>query len=104
VISNAQAVLAIELLTGAQAVEWRAVFQYDPNQPAPKLLDLANAEAQARQFEDAVNDRAQNIATQLGHGTRELYLRIRAAAKPVFRDRPLDGDIRALRRAIFTRS
>jgi histidine ammonia-lyase len=101
VISNAQSVLAIELLTGAQAVEWRAVFQYDPNQPAPKLLDLANAEAQARQFEDAVNERAQNIATQLGRGTRELYLRIRAAARPVFRDRPLDGDIRAVRRAVF---
>jgi len=104
VISNAQSVLAIELLTGAQAVEWRAVFQYDPNQRAPKLLDLANAEAQAKQFEDAVGDRAPNIATQLGHGTRELYLRIRAAAKPVFRDRPLDGDIRAVRRAIITRS
>jgi len=103
VMSNVQAVLAIELLTGAQAVEWRAVFNYDPNQSAPQLLDLANAESQARQFEEAVKDRAPNIATQLGKGTRELYLRVREAARPVFRDRPLDDDIRAVRKLIAHR-
>lgn len=100
VISNVQAVLAIELLTAAQAVEWRAVFNYDPNRPAPKLLDVTNAEAQARQFEESVSGRSANIATQLGAGSRELYLRIRDAAAPVFRDRPLDGDIRAVRRKV----
>jgi histidine ammonia-lyase len=100
VISNVRSVLAIELLTGAQAVEWRAVFNYDPNEPAPKLLELEHAEAQARQFEEAVRDRAPHIATQLGQGTRELYLSVRAAAKPVFHDRPLDDDIRAVRRMI----
>ena len=100
VLSNVQSVLAIELLTAAQAVEWRAVFNYDPNRPAPQLLDVANAEAQARQFEEAVKDRAQNIATQLGKGSRELYLKVREAAQPVFRDRPLDGDVRAVRRLI----
>jgi histidine ammonia-lyase len=100
VLSNVQSVLAIELLAAAQAIEWRAVFQYDPNQPAPRLLDLSNAEAQARQFEEAVKDRASNIATQLGKGTRELYLRVRAAAPPVFYDRPLDDDIRAARKLV----
>ena len=100
VLANVQSVLAIELLTAAQAVEWRAVFNYDPNRPAPQLLDVANAEAQARQFEDAVSGKAQNIATQLGKGSRELYLKVRAAAQPVFRDRPLDGDVRAVRRVI----
>lgn len=98
VISNVQSVLAIELLTAAQAVEWRAVFNYDPKRPAPKLLEVEHAEAQARQFEEAVNGRAANIATQLGQGTRELYLKVRAAAKPVLFDRPLDDDIRAARR------
>jgi histidine ammonia-lyase len=101
VISNVHSVLAIELLTAAQAVEWRAVFNYDPNQPAPRLLDAKHAETQARQFEEAVKDRAANIATQLGSGTRELYLRVRQAAQPVFADRPLDGDIRAVRRVIL---
>ena len=100
VLSNVRSVLAIELLTAAQAVEWRAVFNYDPNQPAPRLLDVANAEAQARQFEDAVSGKSANIATQLGTGTRELYLKVRTAAEPVFRDRPLDGDIRAARGVI----
>jgi len=97
VLSNVRSILAIELLTAAQAVEWRAVFNYDPNQPAPKLLEIEHAEAQARQFEDAVRDKSANIATQLGTGTRELYLNVRKAARPVFFDRPLDGDIRAAR-------
>jgi histidine ammonia-lyase len=101
VLSNVQSILAIELLAAAQAVEWRAVFQYDPNQPAPRLLDLANAEAQARQFEDAVKDKSHNIATQLGKGTRQLYLRVRAAAPPVLFDRPLDDDIRAARKLVL---
>jgi len=100
VLSNVRSVLAIELLTAAQAVEWRAVFNYDPNQPAPRLLDVTHAEAQARQFEDAVSGKSQNIATQLGRGTRELYVAVRAAARPVFFDRPLDGDIRAVRNVI----
>jgi histidine ammonia-lyase len=100
VLSNVRSVLAIELLTAAQAVEWRAVFNYDPNQPAPRLLDVQHAEAQARQFEEAVDGKANNIATQLGRGTRELYLKVRAAARPVVYDRPLDGDIRAVRLVI----
>lgn len=100
VLSNVQSVLGIELLTAAQAVEWRVAFQYDPNQHAPALLEISHADQQARDFEERVADRATNIATQLGTGTRELYLRIRAAADPVFYDRPLDGDIRRVRRRV----
>jgi histidine ammonia-lyase len=103
VLSNVEAILAIELLTAAQAVEWRAVFQYDPNRSAPKLLELEHAEAQARQFTEAVAGRAENIATQLGRGTRQLYLAVRAVANPVLFDRPLDGDIRAVRRILAER-
>src|SRR6185295_2237742 len=100
VISNVQSVLAIELLTGAQAVEWRAVFPYDPK-ATPRPLDLEHAEAQARDFEAGARGQAEHIATHLGTGTRALYLQIRAAAQPVFFDRPLDGDIRAVRRVIL---
>jgi histidine ammonia-lyase len=96
VVSNAQAVLAIELLVAAQAVEWRVAFHFDPNQRAPKLLSLADADQQARDFAARIADRTA-IAANLGEGTRELYLRIRTAAQPVLEDRPLDGDIRALR-------
>lgn len=101
VLANVQSILGIELLAAAQAIEWRAVFQYDPNQPAPRLLDLKHAEAQAKQFEEAVKDRAANIATQLGKGTRELYLKVRAVAPAVFYDRPLDDDIRAARKLVL---
>jgi len=101
VIANVQSVLAIELLAAAQAVEWRATFPFDPNQPSPRMHDLAQAEAQATRFEELVRDRASEIAASLGTGTGKLYLQVREAAKPVFRDRPLDGDIRAVRRVIL---
>ena len=97
VVSNVEAVLAIELLCAAQAVEWRVAFNLDPNQRAPRLLGLDEAEEQARTFEERVRGRARDIAKKLGRGTAELYLSIRKAAEPVLRDRALDGDIRAAR-------
>ncbi|HEY3055346.1 MAG TPA: histidine ammonia-lyase [Thermoanaerobaculia bacterium] len=97
VIANVEAVLAIELLTGAQAVEWRVGMNLDPTQHAPKLLGLAEAEQQAQAFQSRVEGKAQQIAQQLGSGTRALYLRVREIAQPVFKDRPLHDDIRRLR-------
>lgn len=100
VISNAQSVLAIELLTAAQAVEWRVTFQPDPNQPAPKFATFEEAETQAAQFRERVSGQSPSIAENLGTGTRALYLRVREVADPVLKDRPLDADIRAVRRAM----
>ncbi|HEX9983899.1 MAG TPA: histidine ammonia-lyase [Thermoanaerobaculia bacterium] len=100
VLANVEAVLAIELMCAAQAVEWRVTFSFDPNKPAPKLLDLAAADEQAREFETRVQDHGGDIAPHLGTGSRDLYLRIREACRPVFHDRPLDGDIRAVRKLI----
>ena len=97
VLANAQAVLAIELMTVAQAVEWRVTMDFDPNQRAPKLLSLDEADRQAVEFESRVTGKHKEIATKLGRGSRELYLAIRERVKPVFVDRPLDGDIRVLR-------
>jgi histidine ammonia-lyase len=97
VIGNVEAVLAIELLTAAQAVEWRVAFDFDPNRRAPKLLGIEEAERQAAEFEERVGGKSRAIAQQLGGGTRELYLRIREIAQPVFADRPLYEDIRRLR-------
>ena len=103
VIANVQSVLAIELLTAAQAVEWRVAFNFDPNKPAPRLQSIEESEMQAREFESRVRGRASDLAKSLGRGTRELYLRIRKAAEPVFFDRPLDGDIRAARGVALAR-
>jgi histidine ammonia-lyase len=93
VISNVQSVLAIELLTAAQGVEWRAILGY-----RKEKRSIEEAAEQARIFVDT--DRSA-VAEKLGTGTRDLYLQVRAAAQPVIKDRPLDGDIRAARRVIL---
>jgi histidine ammonia-lyase len=100
VMSNVEAVLAIELMTAAQAVEWRVAMNMDPNQHAPALLGLDDAEKQAKEFESRVGGKAAKIAESLGEGTRALYLRVRETAQPVFGDRPLDEDIRRLRKVV----
>ncbi len=104
VISNVEAVLAIELMTAAQAVEWRVAMSLDPNQRAPRLLGIEEAEAQAREFEQRVAGKSSSIARHLGTGTRPLYLRVREIAEPVFHDRPLNDDIRRLRGVVTGRA
>ena len=102
IIGNVQAVLAIEVMTAAQAVEWRIAMELDPNRSAPELMNVKEAEAQAREFEERVGGKAQDLAGKLGKGTRQLYLRAREIVQPVFHDRPLHDDIRKLRRALTT--
>ncbi len=103
VIGNVQAVIAIELLTAAQAIEWRVTMPLDPNKRAPQLMSVEEAETQAREFESKVRGRAKEIARHLGIGTRELYQRVRNTVEPVFHDRPLSEDIARLR-AMLTSS
>jgi len=104
VLRNVQAVLAIELLVAAQAVEWRAGMEIDPTgrrPPAPPAERLAEAEAEDAAFRRATSpERRPAIAARLGRGTREAYLAVRALAPPMYEDRTLDGDIRAVRVAI----
>jgi histidine ammonia-lyase len=101
VIANAQAVLALELLVVAQAIEWRVAFNLDPNAPQPHLT-IEEAESQARAFAEAVSGRSADIANSLGRGTREAYLRVRAIAHPVINDRPLSEDVRKLRASLIS--
>jgi histidine ammonia-lyase len=103
VLANVQAVIAIELLAAAQAIEWRVTMPSDPNRRAPELMSSEESEKQAQEFEARVRGRATEIARALGVGTREMYLRVRNAAEPVFRDRPLHEDIARLR-ALLTAS
>ena len=100
VVSNVEAVLAIELLSAAQAVEWRVAFELDPNKPAPRLMGLDEAEEQARAFATRVKDRSGEIAGSLGSGTARLYQAVRATAEPVLADRPLSDDIRRVRAVV----
>jgi len=99
VIANAQAVLALELLIVAQAIEWRVAFDLDPNSRPPRM-SLEEAEAQARLFTDRVAGKHATLAPALGTGTRAIYLRVREIVAPVIADRQLSEDVRRLREGI----
>lgn len=106
VLANTQAALAIELLVGAQAVEWRALRlkhpRLPPLPPAPTFAQLARrARERAREkarFEKAA--RPERVAPLLGAGTRAAYLAVREQAAPLLADRPLDEDVRRVRAVV----
>lgn len=106
VLRNVQAVLAIELLVAAQAVEWRVAMQLDPRskgeEDGPHVLrDWEKAEQESRDFaQRTAPERRPAIAAALGEGTRRAYLAVRALAGPMLADRTLDEDIRAVRAAV----
>jgi histidine ammonia-lyase len=111
VLRGVQAVLAIELLVAAQAVEWRVAMEIDPRSPreweGPSILDVLpdweSAEQEARSFAGQVAaERRGPIAAHLGEGTRRAYLLVRELAPPMLADRTLDEDIRAVRAAVET--
>jgi histidine ammonia-lyase len=102
VIGNAQAVLALELMIAAQALEWRVAMKLDPNARQPRMT-IEEAESQARAFREAVDGRAQEIARALAPRTAEVYLSVRERVAPVLDDRPLAEDARQLRAMIAAR-
>jgi histidine ammonia-lyase len=106
VLGNTQATLAIELLLGAQAVEWRALrLRHARLPPLPAEPTFAQFARRARErarekarFEAQAQPK--RVARLLGAGTRAAYLAVRAQAAPVLADRPLDDDIRRVRAAV----
>lgn len=115
ILGNVQAVLAIELLAACQAVEWRIVMDMKPR---PKTLwvrhepveNLEEAESlwseaadEADRFRRAASPEGRDeVAEALGRGTRAIYRAVRRVAEPMLADRPLDGDIAAVRRVVGT--
>ena len=99
VVGNTQAVLAIEMLVAAQAIEWRVAML----EGVPEAHTIPDAERQAEAFQRAVDRRSDAIAQYLGRGTRAAYLRVREIAQPVFHDRPLHDDVRRVREFIAGR-
>ncbi|HEV2852892.1 MAG TPA: aromatic amino acid lyase [Thermoanaerobaculia bacterium] len=99
VLRNVQAVLAIELLVAAQAVEWRVAMGIDPVKPrSGSPSDWEQADREAERFEERTRpERRQEIAAQLGEGTRRAYLAVRGVAGTMLKDRVLEGDLRAVR-------
>jgi histidine ammonia-lyase len=104
VMANVQAVLAIELMAAAQALDWRIGMAITvTSKPRREPATPEEAEKEASDFEatTAAGKRAENAA-KLGLGTRGAYLAVRDEAKvgPVLRDEPLETRIRCSRELI----
>ncbi len=102
VLHNVQAVLAIELLVGTQAIEWRVKMKRDPR-VKPAKLTVKAAKQEAARFRKRLAPRPRvwaSVAEPLGKGTGLAYLRIRDLVEPMLEDRPLDEDIRKVRQVL----
>jgi histidine ammonia-lyase len=108
VLANSQAVVGIELLAAAQAVEWRALrgtptgtSAPDEHAPADQVVEAVAAEA--ARFRDLVTAEP-GPGAELAPGTRAAYRAIRdgAGIPPLVEDRTLDGDIRKIRQAVVS--
>jgi histidine ammonia-lyase len=117
VLANTQAVIAVELLTAAQAVDWRVGLGLKPRLPLAwpgrRRVESAEeaegvwraAEDEAERFRAATAAEAREaIAGRLGRGTAAAYRAVRAVVPAVVDDRPLDEDIRRLREIVAERS
>jgi len=110
VLANAQAVVAIELLVAAQAIDWRVGMRRDPNphtpdddQPGFARGTMSVSDEEATAFAEATQpDRREQTAAVLGAGTGAAYRAVRDVAAPMLADRVLEPDIRAVRRIIET--
>lgn len=115
VLGNVQAVLAIELLVAAQAIEWRTLIRSGAGRLAESPLrgedpgSLIRAAQEKSSAYDAqlvefagwtTEERRPEIAGLLGTGTRVAYLKIRGVVPPLLADRRLDEDVRAVRRLV----
>lgn len=97
VAANVETVLAIELLTAAQAIDWR-VGGERPATKGAAIDPRSNSQASFRRA--AGREQRSATAARLGQGTRAAYLAVRRVAEPVIEDRPLDRDIATLRELI----
>ncbi len=108
VLGNAQAVLAIELLVATQAIDWRVGMRRDPNphtpatdQPGFARGSLSISDEEWVEFQRVTQPAARaRTAAELGRGTAAAYLAVRQVAEPMWADRVLEPDIRAVRRII----
>lgn len=111
VLGNAEAVIGIELIAAAQAIEWRTAMPdyHDPNPPSTGKHtdpDLRSAFEEAAQFQNRVPAEKEAIIGMLGCGSRAAYLHLRFNSDaqkriaPMFQDRMLDEDIRRARQLV----
>jgi histidine ammonia-lyase len=110
VLANAQAVLAIELLAAAQAIDWRVAMGIDAKTGHPAVLAEAlagkgalsawdQAELEAQLFTQRTTpEHHETIAAHLGQGTRQAYLALRQLVPTLTDDdHPPAEDVRLVR-------
>ncbi|MFN0207889.1 MAG: histidine ammonia-lyase [Planctomycetota bacterium] len=95
VLNNVQATIGIELLAAAQGIDWRITMRPDPNNTDKTDSTWDAALAEAKEFEQKTsNARRNEIASELGRGTRAAYLCIREKIQPMTKDKVLAEDVR----------
>ncbi len=105
VVANAQAVLAIELLTAAQAADWR-ILRGAPGGGYRVPSTVAEAEAEAARFQESIGGERWPVAGELAAATFAAYRAVRgkspaeALVEPLVDDRYLADDIRRVRERV----
>jgi histidine ammonia-lyase len=97
ILGNAQAVVAIELITATQAADWRIGMHLKASEPRPPLRSLAEADREAEQFRAVTQEWEKKILPALAVNLQPVYRAIRSRVPAVVRDRPLDADVAAVR-------
>jgi len=97
IVCNAQAVLAIEMLTAAQAADWR-IGMPPKDEKQKRTIEIAAAEA--KDFERVTGEWQTKILPGLAPKLRPVYQKIRERVPPIIRDRVLDEDVRLVRQLI----
>ena len=100
VLANTQAVVAIELAAGAQAVEWRVGPPWSGSRAAPPTHTDDSDGAFVRAFRTSRPKAHEHVAGRLGVGTRAAYETVRSVMGTLVADRFLANDIAAIRRLV----
>jgi histidine ammonia-lyase len=95
ILGNAQTVIAIEMMTAAQAADWRLGMG-----PRPEKHTIETASAEAEEFERVTAQWRRTILPKLAPKLRPIYQGIRGQVPSLVTDRVLDEDVRRVRRLI----
>jgi histidine ammonia-lyase len=103
ILGNAQTVIAIELLSAAQAADWRVGMDMSPLATNGQPKTVEEAQKQADRFVEVTRIPAggrkfsERIAAGLAGKLQSVYAAVRERVPTITEDQPLDGHVRALR-------
>jgi histidine ammonia-lyase len=106
ILGNAQTVIAIEMLTAAQAADWRIGMNLSPAAPRPDddgklpqqtIETVADANKKAAKFKQVTAGWRKSVLPKLAPKLRPVYRSIRECVPAIVKDQTLDEPVRALR-------